>query len=129
MRLNVIVGLITAFAVVALVVMGIVFFTNRGGDLASAINCTACTSIDMRNGPCASKCASSGCGQNQLNSASEQVGFMQLEKDAVSYYTKNFGDAAVTAKSYNAGNCIGFAIIKDGKVIDNLKYKDGQFFR
>ncbi len=129
MRTNIVVGVVIATAVVALVVMGIVFFTNRGGNLASAINCTACTADGKGSVSCASKGASSGCVQGQVSSASEQLDMVQLEKDAVAYYGKNFGDFAITAKPYNAGCCTGFAIVKDGKVIDNLKYKDGQFWK
>ncbi|MBP6929121.1 MAG: hypothetical protein KBC24_06035 [Caldisericia bacterium] len=120
-------GIIAGAAVVVLVIIGIVAYTNNGGSLASANNCgSSCSGCSAEK--------SGGCGGESYNAENEQASetttdLKTLEKEAVNYYAKTYGDSNVTAKTFNAGCCTGVAIIKDGKIIDSLKYKDGQFFK
>ena len=119
-------GIIAGAAVVVLVIIGIVAYTNNGGSLASANNCgSSCSGCSAEK---------SGCSGESYNTENEQISetptdLKALEKEAVDYYAKTYGDSNVTAKTFNAGYCTGVAIIKDGKIIDSLKYKDGQFFK
>ncbi|NLI40975.1 MAG: hypothetical protein GX421_07330 [Caldisericales bacterium] len=121
-------GIIAGAAVLALVVIGIVAYTNNGGSLASANNCGS-SCAESGAGGCGGESYGSGCGEQIAPTTNATTDLKSLEKEAVDYYARTYGDSNVTAKTFNAGCCTGIAIIKDGKVIDSFKYKDGQFFK
>lgn len=140
MNKRVILGAVIGLAVVALVIIGIVMYTNNGGNYANAVDCGSCTG---RTAGCSSSqaagCASSkvaGCaGQQQPSNnynqrkdlQNQNTGFETIEKAAVEFYEKNYGETGISAKAMQSGCCVVAMIYKDGKPIDSLRYQNGQF--
>lgn len=142
MNKRVILSAIIGLAVVALVIIGIVMYTNNGGSYANAVNCGSCT--DRTSGCSSSQtsnCGASktaGCGSQQQSYDSnyqrqdlqnQNPGFEAVEKAAVEFYEKNYGETGITAKAKQSGCCVLAVIYKDGKPIDSLRYQNGQFIK
>lgn len=142
MNKRVILGAVIGMAVVALVIIGIVMYTNNGGNMANAVNCGSCSGG-------ASGCSpsqTSGCGASRSSNLNNQkqsydgnyqrqdlqnqnTSFEAVEKLAVEYYENNFGETGITAKAQQSGCCVVAVIYKDGNPIDSLKYHNGQFYK
>ena len=128
-----VIGTVIGLAIVALVIVGIVIYTNRGGDLANAVDCGSCSG---KSSGCAQE---SGCSASQRTSCGnenayqrqdiESSDFTSIEKSAVEFYQKTFNEANVSAKAVKSGCCILVTIQKDGKTIDNFRYENGQFIK
>lgn len=140
MNKRVILGAVIGLAVVALVIIGIVMYTNNGGNYANAVDCGSCTggatgcSSSQASGCASSKVA--GCsGQQQPSNnyyqkqdlQNQNAGFETIEKAAVDFYEKNYGETGISAKAMQSGCCVVAMIYKDGKPIDSLRYQNGQF--
>lgn len=142
MNKRIILGTVIGLTVVALVIIGIVMYTNNGGSYANAVDCGSCTGgTSGCSSAQASGCGSAksaGCGSQQQSYSSnyqrqdlqnQGSGFEAVEKAAVEFYEKNYGETGVSAKAMQSGCCVVAVIYKDGKPIDSLRYKDGQFFK
>lgn len=69
-------------------------------------------------------CGGSGGGQAVAGAATAD--FKQLEKEAINLYVKNYGDANVTAEVKDFGCHQQINILKDGKVVKEFSYQNGQ---
>ncbi len=58
--------------------------------------------------------------------AGSGVDFKQLEQAAINWYVQNYGDANVTAEVKDFGCHQQISILKDGKVVKELQYRNGQ---
>lgn len=142
MNKRVILGAVIGLAVVALVIIGIVMYTNNGGSYANAVNCGSCSGgTSGCSSSQASNCGASktsGCGSQQQSYSgnyqrqdlqNQNSGFEAVEKAAVEFYETNYGETGITAKAKQSGCCVVAVIYKDGKPIDSLRYQNGQFIK
>lgn len=142
MNKRVILGAVIGLAVVALVIIGIVMYSNNGGDYANAVNCGSCTggtagcSSSQTSGCASSKVAGSSNQQQSSDNyyqrqdlQNQSTGFESIEKAAVEFYEKNYGETGISAKARQSGCCVVAMIYKDGKPIDSLRYQNGQFVK
>jgi hypothetical protein len=132
MNKRVILGAIIGLAVVALVIISIVMYSNNGGNLTNAVNCGSCTGCSSLSGSCSTpnydnQKQSYGGNYQRQDLQNQGSNFEAIEKAAVEFYVKNFGVTGVTAKAQQSGCCVVSVIYKDGKPIDSLRYHGGQF--
>lgn len=85
-------------------------------------------------GNCGGTCCTTGqggqvVGSGQVPGSSQAVdnNSTQLEKLAIDWYTKNYGDSDVTAEVQDFGCHKQITIKKDGKAVKELSYRGGQF--
>lgn len=133
MNKRVILGAVVGLAVVALVIIGIVMYTNNGGNLASAVNCGSCTGCSS-SGSCSTQKNSNqqqsyGSNYQRQDLQSQGSNFGEIEKAAVEFYETNYGGTGLTARAQQSGCCVVAVIYKDGKPIDSLRYHGGQFYK
>lgn len=133
MNKRVILGAVIGLAVVALVIIGIVMYTNNGGNLASAVNCGSCTGCSSSDS-CSTQNNSNqqqtyGSNYQRQDLQSQGSNFEAIEKAAVEFYETNYGETGITAKAKQSGCCVVAVIYKDGKPIDSLRYHGGQFYK
>lgn len=67
-----------------------------------------------------------GSGQTSGSDQAIDNKFSQLEKFAIDWYTKNYGDSNVTAEVRDFGCHQQITIKKDGRAIKELSYRNGQ---
>lgn len=70
--------------------------------------------------------AGGGCYSGAARAAGGSVDFKQLEQAAINWYARNYGDADVTAEVKDFGCHQQINILKDGKVVKELQYRNGQ---
>ncbi|MCL6472700.1 MAG: hypothetical protein K6T91_07815 [Firmicutes bacterium] len=126
------VALVAAFFIVNMVIKSVVAtgnVQNQGGYYTSSIPASNNYAVqaDLAPGAGFGSCGAGGaCCGTSSQATGEKTNFKQLEKVAIDWYTKTYGDSNVTAEVKDFGCHQQVNILKDGKVIKELEYRNGQ---
>lgn len=111
-------------------VQGGAYDAAQGAAGAGGCGTGGCGSSGAAAGGGGSCCGGSGAATSANAGVSAQGStgdFKQVEKDAINWYVSQYGDAEVTAEVQDFGCHQEINIVKDGKVVKELRYQNGQF--